>query len=151
MVDGQDCKYLKTIPPAAILDNTSATEVEIDTLGYHYAEIVVILGATDIAITALKLQETDATGSGEADVTGATFDGGTNIDGDALVLPSATDDTQICVFQVDCRKRKRFLSAVVTFGDGTSGGFVAAVTRLSRGDIAETTSAGMATGGVLRI
>jgi len=151
MVTAQDCKYDQVIPPAAILDNTSATEIEIDTLGYHYAEIIVFLGATDIAITALKLQETDTSGSGEADITGATWSAGTDIDGTALALPSATDDNQICVFQVDLRKRKRYLSCVVTFGDGTVGGYVAAVARLSRGDVAETTSTAMADGGVLRI
>jgi hypothetical protein len=151
MVDGQDAKYVTVIPPAAIIDNASATEVEIDTLGYHFAEVVVILGATDIAVTALKLQQTDTTGSGEADISGATFDGGTAIDGTTLALPSATDDNQICVFQVDLRDKKRFLSCVATFGDGSAGGFVSAVCRLSRGDVAETTSAGMANGGVLRV
>lgn len=150
-VQAQKCKYVACIPPAAILDNASATEIEIDTLDYDYCEVILTLGATDIAMTALKIQETDTTGSGEADVSGATFDGGTDIDGTTLVLPSATDDDQVAVFQIDCRYRKRFLSCVATYGDGTAGGYISGVARLSRGALAETTSAGMADGGVCRV
>lgn len=150
-VNGQCGKYVACIPPAAILDDASATEIEIDTLDYDYAEIVVTLGATDIAMTALKIQETDTSGSGEADVSGATFDGGTDVDGGTLALPSATDDNQVCVFQLDLKNRKRYLSLVATFGDGTSGGYVSAVARLSRAASFPTTSTGIADGGVCRV
>jgi hypothetical protein len=146
-----NCKYVTIVPPAAIIDNDSATTTEVDTLGYDYAEIVLTLGATDIAMTALAVTQSDATGSGHAAITGATFDGGTDIAGGTLALPSATDDDQVCVFQINLEGKKRFLDLTATFGDGTAGGFIAGACRLSRGAVTETTSAGMADGGVCRV
>lgn len=128
----QHARYVACIPPAAILDDGSAATVEIDTIGADYLEVVVTLGATDIAMTALKLQHSDTTGTGFADVTGATFDGGLNTEGVALSLPSATDDNQVCVFRVDLLGKKRFFEIVATNGDGTAGGFISAVARLSK-------------------
>lgn len=149
-VQAQDCKYVQVIPPTAITDNGAHAEVEIDTLGYHYAEIIFFLGATDIGITELTVAETDTTGSGEADVTEFVVGTALDMDGVASALPSATDDGQVTVFQIDLRKRKRFLSLVAVHGNGSVGGFAAAVCRLSRGDVAEITSTAIATGGVLR-
>lgn len=146
----QAAKYVACIPPAAILDNTSATTVEVDTADASYLTVVVTLGATDIAMTALKLQDSDTSGSGHADVTGATFDGGTNTDGDALALPSATDDNQVCVFQIDLKGKKRYFEIVATFGDGTAGGFVSAVAILSQNNGPLLTDTDFANGGVCR-
>jgi len=147
----QQAKYVAAIKPAAILDNTSATATVVDTTGYDYATIVVQLGATDIAVTALKLQASSTSGGTYADITGATFDGGSGMGGATLALPSATDDGQTCVFQVDMRGKNPFLKVVATFGDGTSGGYIAAVAVLSRGKIAPTTSTGAADGDVCRV
>ena len=71
----QHSKFLRVISPVAIVDNTSWTTVEIDTLGYNYLTVVVNIGATDIAMAALKLQQSDTSGSGFADVTGLDSDG----------------------------------------------------------------------------
>jgi len=147
----QQSKYVAAIKPAAILDNTSATATVVDTTGYDYATVIVQLGATDIAVTALKLQASSTSGGTYADITGATFDGGSGMGGATLALPSATDDGQTCVFQVDMRGKNPFLKVVATFGDGTSGGFIAAVAVLSRGKIAPTTSTGAADGDVCRV
>jgi hypothetical protein len=147
----QQAKYVAAIKPAAILDNTSATATVVDTTGYDYATVIVQLGATDIAVTALKLQASSTSGGTYADITGATFDGGSGMGGATLALPSATDDGQTCVFQVDMRGKEPFLKLVATFGDGTSGGFIAAVAVLSRGKIAPTTSTGAADGDVCRV
>ena len=144
-------KYVACIPPAAILDNASAATTEIDTLDYDYAEIVLSLGATDIAMTALKVTQSDSAGSGHAALSGADFDGGTDIAGGTLALPIATDDDQVCVFQINLEGKKRYLDLTATFGDGTAGGFIAGVCRLSNGAVTETTSAGMADGGVCRV
>jgi hypothetical protein len=51
----QHAKYVQAIPPAAIIDDSSATASEIDASGYDYLTIVLNLGATDIALTALKV------------------------------------------------------------------------------------------------
>lgn len=150
MIEAQACKYVTAIAPAAIIDNASATAAEIDCKGFGYLEVPIQLGATDIAVTALKLQEGDTSGGSFADITGATFSAGTNFDGVALALPSATDDNQVHCFQVDLIGRKRFIKVVCTFGDGTAGGFVAATARLSRGNLTATAT-DRAAGGVCRV
>lgn len=150
MVNAHMGKYAVAIAPAAILDNASATATAIDCAGAAYAEIVLQLGATDIAVTALKVQESDDDSS-YSDVTGATFDGGLDVDGTALALPSATDDNQTCVFQINMVGRKRYLKVVATFGDGTAGGYIAGVARLSDLAYVPDTSTGLADGGVCRV
>lgn len=150
MIQAQMATYAAAIPPAAILDDASATASEIDCAGASYAEVVVALGATDIAMTALKLQEGDTSGGSFTDITGATWDGGTDTGGGTLALPSATDDNQVCVFQVNLDGRKRYLKLVATFDDGTAGGFVAAVARLSP-RTNPTADTSIANGGVCRV
>jgi len=147
----QHARFKACIPPAAIIDDGSATTVEIDTLGASYLTVVVQLGATDIALTALSLTQSDSAGSGHAALSGATFDGGTDTKGGTLALPSATDDDQVCVFQVDLRGKKRYFDIVATFGDGTAGGFVSATAILSKNSAAALTDATYANGGVCRV
>lgn len=144
----QHCKYVAAIKPAAILDNASATATVVDARGYDYATLVVTLGVTDIAMAALKVQSSDTSGGTYADITGATFDGGTGLGGATLALPSSTDDGQVCVFHVDMRGKNPFLKIIATAGDGAAGTYVSACAILSRGKIAPSTSAGMADGDV---
>lgn len=149
--EAQMAAYRVAIAPAAIIDNTSATATAIDCRGYSYLEIPVQLGATDIAVTVLKLEESDTSGSGYTDITGATFSAGTNVDGVALALPSATDDNQPHVFQVNLVGRRRFIRVVCTFGDGAAGGFVAATARLSNASYLPPVSTDKAAGGICRV
>lgn len=147
----QQAKYVRAISPTAILDNTSATSTVIDARDFDYCTIVVQLGATDIAVTALKVQTASTSGGSYTDLSGATFAGGTSPDGTTLALPSATDDNQTCVFQIDMRGKNPFLQVVATFGDGTSGGFIAAVAILTKAHVAPSTSVTMADGDVCRV
>ena len=139
----QNVKYVSITPPGAILDDASATTAEIDTLGFDYLSIVCQVGATDIAMTALKVTESDTAGSGHGDVTGLVFGTSTDIDGNASALPSATDDNKFFVFNIDLRGRKRYIDLVATMGNGTSGGYFAAFGLLARGDTSPTTEATM--------
>jgi len=133
MIDMQNVKLLPVIQPVAIVDNASWTTVEIDTNGFDYCTVIFQMGANDIAVTALKVQESDTTGTGFADVTGLVFGTSANTDGSTSTLPSATDDNKLFAFQIDLKGRKRFLDVVATNGNGTVGGFAAAVAVLSRG------------------
>lgn len=147
----QNCKYVRAISPAALLDNASATATAIDTRGYDYCTIICQLGATDIAWAALKVQSSTTSGGSYSDVTGATFNGGTGVGGATLALPSATDDDQVCVFQIDMRGKEPFLKVVATCGDGTVGGYIAATAVLSKAKLAPSTSVTMADGDVCRV
>lgn len=131
-----DAKFAQVIAPAAIVDDASFTTIEVDTLGYNYATFIFNLGATDIAMAALKVQESDTSGSGFVDIAGADLSSATDIDGVATALPSATDDGNVIVIQMDLRGRKRYLDLVATAGNGAAGTFASAVCVLSQADVA---------------
>lgn len=146
----QNAKYVSAINPAAIINNTSATSAVIDTRGYAHCTIVLQLGATDIAMTALKIESCATSGGVYADLSGATFSSGTGVGGASLALPSATDDGQTIVFQLDMRGKNPFLKVVATFGNGSTGGFIAGVAILTHAALAPSTSSTMADGDVYR-
>jgi hypothetical protein len=129
MVSAQAVRYFNITPPAAIVDAADFTTNVIDTVAngvkFDYLTVVVQLGATDIGLTALKMQQSDASGSGMADITGTV--GGTD-----FTLPSATDDNGFVVFNIDLRGKKRYFDLVATGGNGTLGTFMSAVAILSR-------------------
>ena len=144
-------KYLSITPPAAIIDNASVTTAEIDTKGWQHCTIVCYLGATDIAMTALKVTESDTSGSDHADVTGLVFGTSTDIDGSTSALPSDADDNKFFVFDIDLRGRKRYLDVTATCGNGTLGTYLTVLAILSQGDAAPVSVAGMGCGGVLAV
>lgn len=146
-----DVKYVGITPPAAIVNNNSYTTAEIDTLGWDHLTIVCYLGATDIAMTALTVTESDASGSGHASVTGLVWGTSTNIDGSTSALPSATDDNLFQVAQIDLRGRKRYIDLTATIGNGATGAFFTAIGILQRAEVAPTTIAGMGCNEVLRV
>ena len=129
----QDSKFVNVIRPAAIVDAADFTTQTIDTAGARYATIIFNLGASDIAMGALKVQESDDSGmSGAVDITGTRI--GTDADayGTTSVLPTAGNDNLVVVFDIDLRGRKRYLDLVATAGDGSAGTFASAVCVLSR-------------------
>ena len=150
MIHAQDVKYVSVTPPAAIVDNASYTTAEIDTKDYDYATIVVYLGATDIAMTALAVTESDTAGSGHANVTGLVYGTSTDIDGNTSSLPSATDDNGFFIFEVDLRGKKRYLDVTATAGNGAAGTFATILAILSRGRIGNDSIADTGATGVLR-
>lgn len=151
MRHAQMTKLVSVTPPAAKLDNTSATTAEIDTLGYDYAEIVVYIGDTDIAMAALKVTESDTTGSGHADITGLVFGTSTDIDGNTSSLPSATDDNKFFKFEIDLRGRKRYIDVVATAGDGTTGTYATIFAILSKADEAPSSATEAGCAAILRV
>lgn len=130
----------KLVPIAfseAIVDDDSVTVADVDLKGWDYCQIAFRLGTTDIAMTALKVQESDddAASDAYADVTGLVV--GTSADaysGSTTSLPGATSDDNFIIFDIDCRKVERYVRLVATFGDGTSGGWGHAFAILSRGE-----------------
>lgn len=151
----QTKKFLVT-SPAAIVDNASWTCNVIDTLGYDYCDIDILLGATDIAMATLKVQESDtksnttALTSG-ADVTGLVFGTSTDIDGTTSSVPSSTSDNTIVRCEIDCRKRKRYLLLVATGGDGSQGAYMASLATLSRAEVAPVSASDRGCGQILRV
>lgn len=133
-------KIVSITPPAAIVDNAALTTAELDALGYDYVVFNVYLGASDIAVAALQVTESDVAGSGHAAITGTVFGTAVNDTGSASTLPSATDDNKFLSFFIDMRGRKRYLKLGVTGGDGATGAFFAAWAELWRAKDAPRTA-----------
>ena len=125
----QNVKVVNVTPPAAIVDNASFSTTTIDTFGFNKLAVYFSLGATDIAMTALKLQESDDSGmASAADITGAVY----GASGYAA-LPTATDDNKIFGFFIDLKGRKRYIDVVATAGDGSTGTYGACTAHLYNG------------------
>lgn len=146
----QNSKIINVTPPAAILDDASASTTEVDTVGFDYATYICTLGASDVAMAALAVTESDTAGSGHGNVTGLVFGASTNIDGSTSALPSATDDNKVYCFDIDLRGRKRYLDLTATAGNGTTGTYFAAVCVLTRGESVLQTAAGRGCDEILR-
>lgn len=138
MIEAQRGKYAIAIAPAAIVDNASATALAVDTEGYDYAEMQLAIGATDIAMTALKVTESDTSDGSYTDVPGTTFGTAVDINDAATELPADDADNTLVVFQVNMLGRKRFLKLVATAGNGAAGTYLSAICRLTRGDMPST-------------
>lgn len=148
----QNFKFVSITPPAAIVDNAAYTTAAVDTLGYDHAILFAYLGATDVAMAGLKVQESDASNMGSAaDVTGLVVGTSTNIAGSTSALPSDGDDNKVMRFDVDLKGRKRYLDIVATAGDGSAGTFLTAWALLFSGEISPTSAADCGCDEILRV
>ena len=128
----EGCKLVAITPPGVIKDNASWTTGEIDTKDFDQLTIICQLGATDIAMAALTVTESDTSGSGHGNVTGLIVGTSNNIEGSASALPSATDDDKFVVFEIDLRGRKRYIDLTATAGNGTAGTYLSVLGILSQ-------------------
>lgn len=128
----QEVKTVAAVLPAARVNNNSFTAATIDTAGFNTLLVDVQLGATDIAMTALKLQESDDSGmSNPTDIAGCVYGTSTNPDtGTTSALPSASDSNKLFQFYVPLKGRKRYIKLVATAGNGTAGTFLSASAKL---------------------
>lgn len=153
MIHATDTKFINSTPPAALIDGASLTVAEIDTLGWDYCQILLIGGATNTAMTALKVTESDVTASGHADIVGLEFAAATSLDieGAASVLPVATDDDGLFLFEINLVGRKRFLDVTATADSTSTGGYYTMLTILSRGENVANTNAARGVVQALRV
>lgn len=124
----QDVKKINHIAPTAIVNSASfaiVTPGYIDTFGFSSARFDVTLGALDIALTALKVQEADDH-STWTDVPGADFSVA------PATLPSATDHNNAFSIAIPVNGlRKRYMKLIATIGTGATGGFLTCLVTLS--------------------
>lgn len=145
-----DFKLVSITPPAVISDNATLTTTEIDTLGWSYMTVIVALGATDIAMAALSVTQSDTAGSGHTAITGLVWGTSTNIDGSTSALPSATDDNLFQVAQIDLKGKKRYIDVTATTGDGAAGSYVTILGILSRPQVSPTSASEAGCNEILR-
>lgn len=118
----QKLSWHRCVAPQAIVDDASWTCYAVDTNGCKAIHCLVHLGATDIAMVALKIQEAEALSSATAlnsgaDITGATF-----------TAPTDTADNTflLCTIPVT-GARMRYFNLVATAGDGSTGTYLTAI------------------------
>ncbi len=128
MIDVLNQKVVPVTPPAAIVDDAGFTTAAVDAIEAGWVTFLVLLGATDIALAAFKLRESNDDGSADAyaDVPGADFSVS------PATLPSATDDNKVFAIQVNMLGRKRYLDLTLTAGNGSTGTYATVIAILSR-------------------
>jgi hypothetical protein len=135
-------KFAELIAPQAIADDAALTAANyVDTAGWDWATCIFHIGATDIAMAALRMLEGDTT-SPATEIAATNFADTTQVDwaGTAIGLPASTADNTYVVVQLDLRKRKRYLKAAATAGNGSAGTYLEATCILSKGEIAPITN-----------
>lgn len=125
----------KSVTKAAASVAANATHShEIDTAGYKYATIDVIYSpftaATAAFASVCKVQESDTSGSGQADVTGLSITAGAGSTTGAAVGAVAR-------FNVDLRGRKRYLTVTTSPGNTVA---IVSNARLSKAEQAGVTA-----------
>jgi len=137
MIEVLKQKTVVLTPPAAIVDNAAITTAILDAIDAGWVTFEAIFGAMDIAVSVMKLTESDDSGmSGATDVPLGDFSVS------PATLPSATDDNNVFAVQVNMLGRKRYLDLSLTVGDGSAGTFVVVLARLSRLSTIPSTAAG---------
>ncbi|HSU68413.1 MAG TPA: hypothetical protein VLJ39_16155, partial [Tepidisphaeraceae bacterium] len=126
MIQITDTKKVQSVFPQARINNAAVTCASVDRRGFDYAVVRVAVGATDVGLTAFKLQESD-------DNTTFTDIPGADYSVSPLALPGSGASNTLWEWQVDLRgSRKRYLRPAITVGNGTLGAFVACAVELSR-------------------
>lgn len=128
----------KSVTKAAASVAASATHShEIDTLGFKYASIDVIFSpftaATSSYASVLKVQESDSSGSSQADVSGLSVTAGAGSTTGANVGAVAR-------FNIDLRGRKRYLTVVTSPGNTVAVVTNARLTKAEQGAYDATTA-----------
>jgi hypothetical protein len=119
----------KSVVKAASSVAASATHShEIDTAGFRYASIDVVYSpftaTTSAYASVCKVQESDASGSGQTDITGLSVTAGAGSTTGANV-------GAIARFNIDLRGRKRYLTVVTSPGNTVA---VVTAARLSKAE-----------------
>ena len=97
----ENIKFVLGVKPDAHTVGTVSGTV-IDTLGYEYASFYVMYGTANTSVD-FKVNESDAAASGFADVTSGA-------------ITQMTTGDEEAILQVDLRKRKRYITPVLTLG-----------------------------------
>lgn len=134
-----DEKIVFLTQPAAIVDDAAFVTAALDTQGFKYVDIYVGIGALDIAVSALKVQESDTltdanTLENGADITATVVGTALNAAGSTSALPAATADNTVQKFEIPLQGRKRYLDVSLTGGNGTAGTYAVVFAILKQGE-----------------
>jgi len=133
LVTAQNERFVSVLAPISVAGGATATCIEIDTLNlgvpFDYLRVIVYSGLIpSTGFATLKLQESEVSGSGGVDITGAAWT--------ALVN---ADDGIMVGCNLNLLSRKRYITLVATNG-ATNASLIAAFGILSRGAQAPSTA-----------
>src|SRR5262245_51683467 len=130
MFDLQRCKIAKVLAPISVTGGANATCTEVDTKGFRAGAFYVVSGLVGAnGVATIKWQESNVSGSGGVDITGASH----------TALVDADDGIQLCTY-MDFRGRKRYITAIITNG-ASNASLLAAYAILYRAEEAPDTAA----------
>jgi len=137
MIHAQFEKFAAELPTAAV-GSTATSTLTIDRLGFDHVSVSAIRAsnASTVFASVLKVEESDASGSGYSDVT-ALVGGGTG--GFTIPAVVATGVPAVVQMDIDCRAKKRYLRVSMTPGASAT---LALVAGMSRAEVAPTAAAG---------
>ena len=133
----QEAKTVWVTEPGAVVDNTAFTTAAVDCKGFSRARIVIGLGATDIALAALSLNESDDSGMSNSSAVP-----GTDFSVSPLTLPDADDDKTLYAIHLNLSGRKRYLDVSLTAGNGSAGTYAVVWADLYGGQVAPVSAEG---------
>ena len=115
MIHEYEILHKQAAAPQSVASNASVSCAIIDTKGYNYARFIVDIGATNINIASLYVNESDLSNMGSAAiVSGSNFGGDNNDAGSTSSLPSnGSTNTAVCIL-INCKARKRYLQMVMS-------------------------------------
>ena len=123
----KETSYGLLVPPQLKDDGAPAGLTYLDSAGYAHLRALIIIGTTDVAMTAsVKLQHCDTSGGSYTDIASAAL-------ADAI---GATEDDSMFAIDVDLTGSgiKRYIKALATCGDGTTGTNICVVGILSNAE-----------------
>jgi hypothetical protein len=124
-LEDQKKKFHAFITPQIIKDDASWASNVLDTQGLDGVTVLIRLGATDIAMAALRVETSDT-------ISTATALGGTptvlvNFATAPLALPTADDDNKAIAVYIPINGLvKRYINLVATAGNGSAGTYLIA-------------------------
>ncbi len=156
MIELQNVKKVAAIQPNDSVNAVAAAGVtSVDTLGFDYAVVDIMLGTVEVASTKLQVKQSDTSLNAVAwaastDVI-ADFNGGTTIAGGTAALPGNNSDNKIYSVEIDLRGKKRYLAVHYVGGTANTNAASAAIVTLGRAATAPTTAANKGAEAVLRV
>ena len=146
MIAAQNIDWNLVLPPQSVASAT-ATSAALDTQGYHYATLLVLSAAAAAATApaALQVQECDTVGGAYTPVPAT-------VGGAAYPIPAGSTAAGGCVyaaFNLDLRRRKRFLQLTLTNATTQTLAVLAGLTRADVSPVGTTTPANAGVLGVV--
>lgn len=146
MIQAQNLDFNLALPPQSVASGT-VTSAPIDTQGYHYATLAILSAAAlaATAMTALQVQECDT-------INGVYTPVPATVGGAAYPMPAgstAAGGYVYAVFNLDLRRRKRFLQVTLTNGTTQILSVLGMLSRADQTPVGTTTPANVGVLGVV--